>query len=77
VSNYPINNVHSVVVVPIKSVHGGTRYVARILSKYYRSGAQASAVYTFTQIPTMTREEAIMDLEQKLGYGTYPEVRHA
>jgi hypothetical protein len=71
-----VNN-HTIVIAKIKTANGNTRYVARILSKWFKHGTQARKAYTFTNVPFMTREEAIMDLEQNLGYGTYPEVKHA
>jgi hypothetical protein len=64
-----IVNSHSVVIAKVKTAAGNTRYVARMLSKVTRLGTKATVAYTFSPIPFMTRDEAIMDLEQRMEDG--------
>lgn len=72
-----IVNHHSIILARVKTANGNVRHVARILSKTTRTGQRLGTAYTFTTVPMFTRDEVIMDLDQRLGYGTYPEVRHA
>lgn len=68
---------HSIVLAKVKTANGNTRFVARLLGKRTRVGTVATATYTFTTIPMFTRDEVILDLEQRLGYGTRSDVIHA
>lgn len=72
-----IVNHHSIILARVRTPSGKIRHVARILSKTTRTGQRFGAPYTFTTVPVFTRDEAIMDLEQRLGYGTDREVKHA
>lgn len=65
-----IRNTQTIILARVKR-GGSVRHVARV----FPNGMLAA--YTFTVIPGMTRDEAILDLEARLGHGTFPEVKHA